>query len=93
MGTSNQQRLLDYLGSEYSIKEIDFESCVYRRINDSYDIEISGTARKNHPVSVFVWDISNGEGITSNIVEQHFGVSSWAELKELLDQIIQKYSG
>ena len=52
MASKNQQELLKFLGPEYSMKEIDEELCVYRKINARYDIEISGTHRKNHPVSV-----------------------------------------
>jgi hypothetical protein len=59
MASKNQQELLKFLGSEYSMKEIDLELCIYRKINSRYDIEISGTHRKNHPISVYVWDISN----------------------------------
>lgn len=91
MISKNQQNLLDFLRSDYSIKEIDGESCVYRKINHSYDIEISGTARKNHPMSVYVWDISNGEYVTARIVEKHFDISEWEELKILLNDLTKKY--
>lgn len=91
MGTKNQQELLKFLGPEYSIKTIDGESCLYRKINSSYDIEISGTTRKNRPISVFVWDITKGEDFAASIVEKHFDISDWASLKTLLDTIIQKY--
>ncbi len=91
MGTKNQQELLKFLGPEYSIKTIDLESCLYRKINGHYDIEISGTARKNHPISVFVWDISNGEGVSAAIVEKHFDITDWESLKALLDTLNKKY--
>lgn len=91
MASKNQQELLKFLGSEYSIKEIDGELCVYRKINACYDIELSGTARKNYPISVFVWDISKGEGVTAVIVEKHFDISGWDSLKGLLDDLTKKY--
>lgn len=91
MASKNQQELLNYLGPEYSVKEIDYEPCLYRKINAHYDIEISGTSRKNHPVSVFVWDISTGEGVSASIVEKHFDISDWSSLKALLDELTKKY--
>ena len=69
MYSKNQQELLKFLGPKYTIKEIDMEPCFYRKINHKYDIEISGTFRKNRPINVYVWDISNGEGIDAVIVE------------------------
>ena len=46
MITKNQKELLDFLGPQYSIKTIDGEPCIYRKINSHYDIEISGTRAK-----------------------------------------------
>lgn len=91
MASKNQRELLDYLGPEYSMKEIDGELCLYRKINSHYDIEISGTSRSNHPVSVFVWDISSGEGVSAVIVEKHFDISDRSALKALLDELTRKY--
>lgn len=91
MYSKNQQELLKFLGPKYTIKEIDMEPCFYRKINHKYDIEISGTFRKNRPINVYVWDISNGEGIDAVIVEKFFDISGWGELKALLENIIEKY--
>ncbi|WP_196037126.1 hypothetical protein [Anaerotruncus colihominis] len=91
MASKNQQDLLKFLGPEYSIKEIDLELCIYRKINSRYDIEISGTHRKFHPINVYVWDISNGEGNTAIIVEKHFDISNRTALKTLLDILTKKY--
>lgn len=91
MASKNQQELLKFLGSEYSMKEIDLGLCIYRKINSRYDIEISGTHRKNHPISVYVWDISNGDGISATMVEKHFDIPNWTDLKTLLDNLTMKY--
>jgi len=91
MASKNQQELLNFLGKEYSVKEIDCELCLYRKINSHYDIEISGTSRKNHPISVFVWDISKGEGVSATIVEKYFDISNRVSLKMLLDELTKKY--
>jgi len=91
MLTKNQKELLDFLGPEYTTKTIDLEICLYRKINDHYDIEISGSARKSHPLSVFVWDISRGQGVAAEIVDRYFDISSREALKKLLDEITRKY--
>lgn len=91
MASKNQKELLEFLGPEYSLKEIDRELCVYRKINNHYDIEISGTTRKRRPIAVFVWDISIGEGIYAHTVEQHFDITDWNELKSLLEKLVAKY--
>lgn len=93
MPSKNQKELLEFLGPEYSVKEIDYELCIYRKLNDHYDIEISGTARKNHAFSVFVWDISSGEGVSASIAEKHFDIPDKLTLKNLLDDLAHKYGG
>jgi len=93
MASKNQRELLNFLGAEYSIKEIDFEPCLYRKINARYDIEISGTLRKRHPISVYVWDIIKGEDISAVIVEKYHNISDWTSLKALLDELTKKYQG
>lgn len=93
MGSKNQQDLLKYLGVGYTLKTIDQELTIYRRINNHYDIELSGASRKGHPISVFVWDISNGEGASSRIVERHFDITDWDDLRALLEQLTEKYQG
>lgn len=34
--------ICNQLGSDYSIQVIDLENCIYRKLNDKFDIEISG---------------------------------------------------
>lgn len=91
MASKNQKELLKFLGPGYSIKEIDFGPCIYRRINARYDIEVSGAYRKDYPISVYVWDISNGVHASAVVAEQHNGISDWSALKALLDGLTRKY--
>lgn len=84
--SKNQKRLLEFLGPEYSIKEIDQEPCIYRKINSQYDIEISRTFRKSKSIAVYVWSTS-----PNIIVEKHFNISSDDELKLLLTDLLKKY--
>ncbi len=90
--TDNQKALLAFLGSAYSIKQIDLEMCLYRKLNANYDIEIVGTYRKNQPISVFVWHIRNGVNYTAQIAEEVRNITDWDVLKNTLDSLIDKYT-
>ena len=92
MPTKNQQELLKFLGPEYSMKTIDLEPCIYRKLNNRYDIEISGTARKKQEIVVYLWDISKVEKQREFIVEQHSKIFNKETLKSVLDKIITTYS-
>ena len=81
---------LDYLGNAYTSKVIDGELCGYRKINDFYDIEISGlnNNKLKHPsFNVYVWQIKSG--LTT--VETHFDIKSIETLKRVLSELCQKY--
>ena len=52
-----------------------------KKLNDSYDIEISGTQRASGHMSVYVWDISNGENHIAKIVDRATGIKTISELK------------
>lgn len=93
MITANQNRLLAMLGPDYSVKEIDLEDCIYRKLNSKYDIELSGTARKGRPISIYVWDISNGDGISAQIVEKIHQIKYDVELLTVLNSLAEKYQG
>lgn len=45
-----------YLGEPYCIKEIDGAPVIYRKINDSYEFEITGFCGKN-PLTINLWQI------------------------------------
>ena len=90
--TKNQTELLKVLGSEYMSKVIDLELCLYRKLNDTYDFEISGTSRKGRNMTVYVWDISNGTGYSAGIVESVNGIKSVEQLKQTLDELAAKYN-
>ncbi len=90
--TRNQKELLKLLGSEYSMKDIDMENCIYRKINDNYDIEISNTYRKNKPMDVYVWDISKGMTSDARIVESICNIKTPNDLQALLNDLVTKYS-
>ena len=71
---------------------IDIELCVYRKINDSYDIEVSGTRLKGKPMTVYVWDITGGKHNGARIIETVRGIIGVPALKAVLDGIVRKYT-
>lgn len=88
--TDTFNKTLSSIGPEYSSKVIDGELCGYRKLNDYYDIEISGMNNnriKNQNFNVYVWSIKP----SYEIVEKFFEIKSIEELKKILSQIQGKY--
>ena len=90
--TKNQSELLKVLGPDYSAKRIDLELCLYRKLNNDCDFEISGTSRKGREMTVYVWDIRAGEGHGARIIETVRGIKDAGELKQALDELVCKYN-
>ena len=91
MSTPKQKELLEYLGPLYTLKTIDGESCIYRKLNNRYDIEVCGTNYRRERLRVYVWDISAGEGPTAQIVDRVTDIVSEQHLKQVLTDLAQKY--
>jgi hypothetical protein len=91
--TKKLKAVVAELGPEYSIKTIDAEWVGYRKINDRFDIEISGlnNRRKSFKCAVYVWDISNGVGVGARSVEHIPKITSLESLKQTLDSLVVKY--
>lgn len=88
--TDTFNKTLRSIGPEYTPKVIDGELCGYRKLNDYYDIEISGMNNnriKNQNFSVYLWSIKP----SYEIVEKFFQIKSIEELKKILSQIQEKY--
>lgn len=82
------QDTLKFLGSDYSIKTIDMEPCIYRKISDKYDIEISGlNSQGKYSADVYIWNCK-----TFQIDERIFNLPSKEALKFELNRLILKYS-
>jgi hypothetical protein len=90
--TPRQKELLALLGKDYSLKIIDLEPCIYRQINDRFDIEVSGTLRKRSKIYVYVWNIEDGTGYGAHLTEAIANISSNTELKDTLESIVAKYN-
>lgn len=82
--------ILSRLGSDYSIRLVDTEQCIYRKLNDSYDIEVSGlnNQRKSIRATIFLWKLEHDQ--PAYTVES-IQVSSFAELKSTLTAMACKY--
>lgn len=82
--------VLTKLGSDYEIKVIDAEQCIYRNLQNGHDIEVSGlnNAKKDFKATVYVWDVSN----SPKTVETISNIKSEDELKTTLDSLVAKYS-
>ncbi|ARF70684.1 hypothetical protein B7C51_24740 (plasmid) [Paenibacillus larvae subsp. pulvifaciens] len=89
--SKNLKAVLEHLGNQYTVKTIDLEECAYRKLNDRYDIEISGCRKKNGPYHVYVWDITRGTSVAAQIVEQFSDIKGLPQLKATLKHIETKY--
>ena len=59
--TKNFKIIMDQLGKNYSSKIIDMELCGYRKLNNNFDIEISGindNKKVNLDISVYLWKLN-----------------------------------
>lgn len=82
--------VLSELGSNYEIKVIDAEQCIYRNLNNGFDIEVSGlnNQKKSFSASIYVWQTNDG----IRIVDKSPNLTSLEELKEQLETLSVKYS-
>lgn len=82
--------ILEELGTNYEIKVIDAEQCIYRNLQNGFDIEVSGlnNQKQAFKADIYVWDCRNG----SRIVDRVQNVTSLNELKEKLEELSVKYS-
>lgn len=87
----NMKRLLTFLGPGYSNKIIDAEDCLYRKISDKYDIEVSGCNRKGRKMTIYVWDITGGTTLAAQLVESIQDIKDEFELRDTLLEVEEKY--
>lgn len=88
--TKNFKIIMNQLGKNYSSKIIDMELCGYRKLNDDFDIEISGinnNKKVNLDISVYVWKL-NPEPVIS---ASYPNIKSINNLLETLKVIEEKY--
>lgn len=81
---------LEFLGKDYTSKVIDGELCGYIKLNDCYDIEISGMNNnkvKNPKFYIYVWDTNNKTVIADKVT-----VDNLKDLKSTLNSLRLQYS-
>ena len=82
----NKRKLMDYLGNDYIVKNIDLEPCVYRDFG-SYDVEISG-GYYTRPFRIYVWQTEP----YMRIMEQYDMPSNdYRAVSNLLNDIALRY--
>ncbi len=92
--TKKMKTALEFLGEPYKVQKIDFENCLYRDLNNGYDIEVSGIndPKKGLVCSyILVWDIRIDANCSAKQVEKIRDVKTLLELKEVLGQLCEKY--
>lgn len=76
---------LTYLGSEYSVRNFDYEPCIYRKFGN-HEIEVSGlTSSGKYNATIYVWE--NGTRVIKSIQDIH----SKEELAKHLETVFAKY--
>jgi len=83
------QEILRKLGNKYTTKTIDFENCIYLKLDNGYFFEVSGldNAKKNFNATIYVWGNSKGSGT----IETISNIDSIDMLKDCLEEAEKKY--
>lgn len=81
--------ITELLGPMYSIKFIEGENCIYRKLNDSYDIEVSGldNRKKSFSCTIFLWSIRKGKYVENTYED----IKSYEQFLETLEAIEMLY--
>ena len=91
MDVKTQKQLLEYLGPEYEPKVIDGEPCLYRRLNELYEIEISRSESLFHTYGVYIWHLLREGRCPVEMVDMKSDIFSRSTLKKHLDAIVSQY--
>lgn len=83
-----KKTLLDTLGDNWTLKEIDWEVCVYRDLG-AYDVEISGVKNPHSRISIYVWQ----KAPYLRIIECHHDIHlGHNDIDRVCGDIVQRYS-
>lgn len=77
------------LGSDYSIKVLDSENVIYRKLGNGYDIEVSrlDNNKKTMNATVYVWKMDPPQ-----VIDTIRNINSFESLEQTLSNIVSKYS-
>ena len=81
--TRSQLELLDYLGTQYTVKRIDGLDCIYRDFGD-YDVEVCGGKNNRARFHIFVWKKNGGYEIVQRFMDLPHSLPLIAELLQLI---------
>ena len=86
--TTKFNKIINKLGKNYS-KKIDMELCGYRKLNNNYDIEISGinTNSSKNDFTVYLWKLKPNPIILNSYPD----IKSVDKLLQILNQIEDEY--
>lgn len=80
--------VLLFLGKDkYTVKIIDGEDCICRRISN-YELELSNCSRKKMSIDLYLWKLSEN-GTPLHTVAHRFGIKSKGELREVINFVEQ----
>lgn len=80
------EETLTYLGSEYSVRNFDYEPCVYRKFGN-YEFEISGLkSPSKYDATIYVW--KDGKQVVHSVQDIH----SKEELSKHLEILLVEFS-
>lgn len=84
VGAKRADVILKELGNTYRYQMIDGETCIYKQINNSYDIEISGTCTRRYDLemTVSLWKLESNH--TGERIETVSNVKTIEQLKNTL---------
>lgn len=87
--TTKFNKIINKLGKNYSKKIIDMELCGYRKLNNNYDIEISGinTNSSKNDFTVYLWKLKPNPTISKSYPD----IKSVDQLIQILNQIEDEY--
>ena len=81
--TRSQLELLDFLGTQYTVKRIDGLDCIYRDFGD-YDVEVCGGKTNRARFHIFVWRKNGGYEIVQRFMDLPHSLPLIAELLQLI---------
>ncbi|AYO30222.1 hypothetical protein D2962_05960 [Biomaibacter acetigenes] len=87
--TKKLKEICSKLGPDYSIKVIDAEQVIYRKINDNYELEVSGlnNSRKKMKAVIYLWQLKPGK-VNLEVIEN---VTTFEFLESSLTSLVEKY--
>ncbi len=87
--TKKLKEICSKLDSNYSMQVLDGEQVIYRKINDSYDLEVSGlnNNRKVMNATIYLWQLKPKQ----KVIETVNNITTFESLETSLTYLVEKY--